>query len=78
MPPIDCLDAFVAEDSGADDEAIVAAKTSQGRMPLVGADRARIEWLPPLAEAMARQAGKTIKLVHFEKRRELEIISKKG
>ena len=76
MPRIDCLYAFVAEDSGPDDEGIVGAKTIDGWMPLVGADMARVKSLRPLAEAIARQTGKTIKLLHFETRRELEIISK--
>jgi len=76
MPRIDSLYAFVAEDSGPDDEGIVGAQTSGGWMPLVGADMARVKSLRPLAEAIARQTGKTIKLLHFETRRELEIISK--
>ena len=74
MPRIDSLYAFVAEDTGADDEGIVGAKTTEGWMPLVGADMARVESLRPLAEDIARQTGKTIRLLHFETRREVEII----
>jgi len=35
---------------------------------------ARVKSLRPLAEAIARETGKAIKLLHFETRREVEII----
>ena len=76
MPRIDSLYAFVAEDTGSGDEGIIGAKTAEGWMPLVGADMARVKSLRPLAEAIARETGKTIKLLHFETRREVEIIAK--
>lgn len=74
MPQIDSLYAFVAEDSPGD-EGIIGAKTAEGWLPLVGADMARVESLRPLAQALAQQTGKTIKLLHFETRREVEIIA---
>jgi len=34
-------------------------------MPLVGADMARVESLRPLARIIARETGKTVKLLYF-------------
>ncbi len=74
MPRIDSLYAFVAEDSGPEDEGIIGVQTEQGWLPLVGADMARVEALRPLAKSIGQQTGKTIKLLHFETRKEVEII----
>ena len=72
MPRIESIYAFVAEDSGPDDEGIVGTYSAQGWLPLVGADMARVESLKPIARTIAEQSGKTVKLLHFEKRREVE------
>ena len=74
MPRIDSLYAFVAEESGPEDEGIIGIQTDWGWMPLVGADMARVESLRPLAESIGQQTGKRIKLLHFETRQEVEII----
>lgn len=47
MPRIEEMYAFVAEDSGPDDEGVVGMATKSGWMPLVGADMARVESLKP-------------------------------
>ena len=72
MPRIESIYAFVAEDSGPDDEGIIGTYTTQGWLPLVGADMARVESLKPIARAIAEQTGKTVKLLHFERRKEVE------
>jgi len=66
--------AFVAEDTGPDDEGIIGTKTSEGWMPLVGADMARVDSLRPIAEAIAHQLGKPVKLLRFGTCEELEVI----
>ena len=71
MPRIEEMYAFVAEDSGPDDEGIVGMGTRAGWMPLVGADMARVESLKPIARNIAAQTGKKIKLLHFTHREEL-------
>lgn len=71
MPKIEEMYAFVAEDSGPDDEGIVGINTATGWMPLVGADMARVESLKPIAKGIAAQTGKKIKLVHFTNREDL-------
>lgn len=43
-----------------------------------GADMARVESLRPIAEAIAREFDRDIKLVRFEIRTELEVIQPKG
>lgn len=74
MPKIDEMYAFVVEDSGPDDEGIIGMNTKGGWMPLVGADMARIESLRPIARNIAYQLGKPVKLLHFDNRKELEVI----
>ena len=74
MPRIESMFAFVAEDTGPDDEGVIGTKTPEGWMPLVGADMARVDSLRPIAEAIARQLGKPVKLLRFGTREELEVI----
>ena len=74
MPRIDSIFAFVAEDSGPDDEGVIGAMTVDGWMPLVGADMARVNALRPIARAVAQRLGKPVKLLRFTKREVLEVI----
>lgn len=74
MPRIEQLYAFVAEDSGPDDEGVIGAMTKDGWIPLVGADMARVNSLRPIAEGVARQLGKPVKLLQFTNRQDLELI----
>lgn len=74
MPRILEMYAFVVEDSGPDDEGIVGMSTGSSWMPLVGADMARVDSLRPIAVSIAKRTGKKVKLLHFTKRTELEII----
>jgi len=74
MPRIMGMYAFVSEDSGPDDEGVVAMSTGFGWMPMVGADMARVESLKPIAKGIAQESGKRIKLLHFTHREELEVI----
>ncbi|MBA7591648.1 hypothetical protein ES708_33808 [subsurface metagenome] len=71
MPRIEEMYAFVAEDSGPDDEGVVGMNAGSGWMPLVGADMARVESLKPIARNIAAQTGKKIKLLHFTHREDL-------
>ena len=73
MPRIEKMFAFIAEGKP-EDEGVIATLTPQGWLPLVGADMARVESLRPIAQRVARAAGKTVKLVVFETRREMEVI----
>jgi len=71
MPRIEEMYAFVAEDSGPDDEGVVAMSVSGVMMPLVGADIVRVESLRPIARSISAQTGKKIKLLHFTQREDL-------
>ena len=74
MPKITEMYAFVSEDTGPEDEGVVAENFGGVWMPLVGADMARAESLKPLARMVARKTGKPIKLLHFTNCEELEVI----
>ena len=74
MPQIAEMFAFIVEDSGPEDEGVIGMETARGWLPLVGADMARIDSLRPIAVSISAQLGKTVKLIHFTKREELEVI----
>ena len=78
MPKIEQVYAFVAEDSGPDDEGVIGMMTKNGWLPLVGADMTRVNSLRPIAEDVAHQLGKPVKLLRFGTREELEVIGDKG
>jgi hypothetical protein len=70
--------AFVSDD--AEGEGVVAAMTKGGAwLPLVGADMERVEALRPIAQMIASDSGKPIRVLRFSVREELELIEpKKG
>ncbi len=74
MPKITEMFAFVTEDKGPDDEGIVGMKLGSTWMPMVGADMKRTTTLKSIAEGIARDTGKKIKLIHFTNREDLEEI----
>ena len=74
MPRIKEMFAFVAEDSGPDDEGITAMLVGHAWIPMVGADMARVDSLRPIAAKIARRTGKPVKLLRFTNREDLEVI----
>lgn len=70
---IDQMYAYIAQDPDGS-EGITAFLAEDGWMPMVGADLKRAEALRPMAEILARESGRPIKLVRFEIRTELEDI----
>lgn len=74
MPRIEEMYAFITEEKGPGDEGILAMNAGLGWIPLVGADMARVEVLRPVALKLAQNLGKKVKLLHFTKREELEIL----
>jgi hypothetical protein len=77
MPKINEMYAFVSEDNGPDDEGVVAQKFGDVWLPMVGANMDRAEALKSLARIAVKATGKTIKLLRFTNREELEIIEPK-
>lgn len=71
MPKIKEMFAFVSEDSGPEDEGIVAMSMGEVMMPLVGADIARAESLKPVARQIALLTRKKVKLLRFSTREDL-------
>lgn len=57
------------------DEGIPAFNSAMGRMPLVGADEARIRSLEPLARSVAHDLGLPVKLLKFSSMEIIETLS---
>jgi len=80
MPRIEEMYAFIAEDTGPDDEGVIGIQTEPGTdgqrlwLPLVGADMARVNSLRPIAQGIGRKIGKKVTLVHFSNREDVEAI----
>lgn len=80
MPRITEMYAFVVEDTGPDDEGVMAIQSMEGEddqriwVPLVGADMAIVNSLRPIARGIGRKIGKKVTLVHFSNREDLEVI----
>lgn len=66
--------AFVVTDTGPDDEGIAGFKTGEGWMAMVGADLARVDLLRPIAQQIADTTGKSLTVVQFELRLDVETI----
>jgi hypothetical protein len=67
---IDRLWAFLSIDAGG--EGVVAAPIGSMTVPLVAADRARVDMLIPMARALATFFGKPIRLAKFDQRTDVE------
>ncbi len=63
--------AFVALDADGS-EGVTAFRTGTSWMPMVGADVTRVEQLMPKAQAVANLTGKTIKVLKFNRRRQVD------
>jgi hypothetical protein len=68
--PIEALYAWVAVEP--DGEGVVAILVGDTWYPLVGADKARIEWLRGAAQDVKRAHGYPVKLVRFDQLTVLE------
>jgi hypothetical protein len=72
---IDEIFAFIVTDTdGTEGVAAFLAPKSGGWMPMVAADRARVDSLMPMARDLARHGGVTIRLTRFSTREILEEI----
>jgi hypothetical protein len=69
---IDELFVFVASDK--DGEAVPAFEAGTVMMPLVAADKARVDTLRSIARTIAKQSGNKITLCRFSVREDLEVI----
>jgi hypothetical protein len=66
--------AFVAVDRDGD-EGIIGMRAPDGSwMPLVGADKARVESLRSIAREIARASHREVRLLRFSVREELEVL----
>lgn len=72
---IESLWAYLSIDPDDDDEGVCAFQASDGTwMPLVAADKTRLDLLRPAAEHIANQTGQRIQLSRFMRISDIEII----
>ncbi len=73
MGRIDAIWAVLSVDDGG--EGVVAAPVGPGRMtiPLIAADKARLDSVIPFAKQLAPRLGKVLRLAKFTKREDIEI-----
>ena len=71
MGRIDRIWAFLSLDDGG--EGMVAAPFGDLMVPLIAADKARLESLIPMARRLATLLGKPIRLAKFDQRTDVEI-----
>ena len=71
---IEKMFAFIAEDEEGEGVCGYRDPVSREWAPLVGADMARVESLEPIAQIIANESGKRIRLVLFSERKELRVI----
>ena len=75
MPRIEELYAYIShEPNDPDDEGVCAFMASNGWMPMVGADEARMTSLREKAQQLVNASGNTITLVKFSTKTVLETI----
>jgi len=81
MPRIEEMYAFIVEDTGPDDEGVIAIQSMEGEgkrilwLPLVGADMARVNSLRDIAQGIGQKTGKKVTLAYFSNRQDLEVIT---
>lgn len=78
MKTIESIVAAVAVDERDQLEGICAFNMGGAWMPLIAADPERYEQIRLLAENVAKESGKTVKMVRFASRSVLETINPQG
>ena len=73
LPKIEEIWAWIS-DEGEGDEGIIAARIGDSWMPLVGADKLRIESLRDIAEETAKSTGRPVNLIKFSVREDMEVL----
>lgn len=73
---IDEMFAFVAVDEADDNEGIIAFfdPIRDSWVPMVGADMEMVDALRAMAQLTATETGRTVRLVHFTERTEMEVL----
>ena len=79
MPKIDEIWAYIATDTSPNDEGIAAFLVpGKAWIPMVGADKERMESLRATAQKVADGSGSPVTLCRFSVREELEVIYPEG
>lgn len=71
---IDEMYAFVQTDPKDQTEGVIGFHTTDGWLPMVGADTARVEYLRPVAQEIATAMGREVRIIRFTVREEIEVI----
>lgn len=75
MPKITEMFCFAVDDSGEKDEGVPAFESGRMMWPLMGADLTRVESLMPIAQKIADETGKPIRIYKFSRREQIGEIS---
>lgn len=68
------LFAFIAEEREGDEGVVATPVGDDDNIPLVAADRTRMEALIPFAQAIANQSGMSIKVIRLSQRTDEQVI----
>ena len=75
---IDAIYAYIARNEPDGDEGVCATHTGEGWVPLVAADKTRLDELRPVAQGIADEMQVEVRLVRFTKRADLETLTPKA
>lgn len=78
MPKIEYIWVYIAEDAGPDDEGIPAFRFEDTMYPLLAADQDRLDSIGKMAQDICNKTGKTLRLVRFSQRQDLETLRPVG
>lgn len=78
MPLITQMYAFVTSDAAPDDEGVPAFMNGTILMPMTGADMARVQDLMPIAQRIADETGKQIRIYRFSQKEQIGVIEPRG
>lgn len=70
---IEAVHAFVAVDEDGE-EGIIGMQTMKGWLPFVAADKTRLDQLRPIAQSIANQTNKEVRLLRFAIREDVEVL----
>jgi hypothetical protein len=75
---IETLHAFVSVDPDDGDEGVIAMMRNGQWIPLVAADERRLEQYRRFAQEIAQMSGRSIRVLRFEVRVDLDLITPSG
>lgn len=75
MPRIEEIWAYTQVDPRDNNEGVIALETKHGPLPMIAADKERLDDLRPYAMEMAVRTGRPVNVTKFSVREDVEVIS---